>query len=126
MAEEPDTSNGSDPQQVPPDVTQSGARIAERPYESDFARLPARETHARTGPGGGPQGSVAAGPLNLPMVVMSVGALLTFAVFFITTPILLVLGLALIAVGAVMTIVRHNRPGRRSGLGRTRVPSRSE
>ena len=111
----------ADAHQVPPDVNVSGERIKERPYETDFARLPASETHPRTGPGGGPQGPVGAGPLNLPLVVMSVGALLAFSVFFVTTWVLLLVGLLVIAAGAGMSIVIHNRPGRRSGLGQSNV-----
>lgn len=106
---------------VPPDVTDSGDRIKQRRYEEDFSRLPRSEVHPRTGPGGGPQGPVAAGPVNKPLVVMAVGALLAFGVFFITTPVILGLGLLLILVGAGMSIVRHHRPGRRSGLGTSEV-----
>jgi hypothetical protein len=111
----------TDAHKVPPDVTDSPERIKERPYESDFARLPASETHPRTVPGAGPQGPVAAGPINMPLVVMSIGALVAFSVFFINTWLLLVLGLLIIAVGAGMSIVIHHRPGRRSGLGRSDV-----
>ena len=107
--------------QVPPDVTASGERIRDRPAESEFARFPASETHARTGPGGGPRGPVAAGPVNKPLVVMAAGAVLIFSVFFITTWVLLALGLLVVLVGAVMTVVVHRRPGRRSGLGPSQV-----
>lgn len=111
----------SDTHNVPPDVTDSGERIQDREYESDFARMPRSEVHERTGPGGGPQGPVAAGGLNKPMIVMAVGALLAFGVFFINSPILLGLGLLLILVGAGMSIIIHHRPGRRSGIGPAQV-----
>ena len=111
----------TDAHQLPPNVTESEERIKGRPYESDFARFPPSEIHPRTTPGAGPQGPVAAGPVNVPLVVMAVGALLMFGVFFVNTWILFVLGLLLVLVGAAMTIVTHNRPGRRSGLGQSRV-----
>lgn len=110
-----------DEHQVPSDVTASGERVRSRSYEDDFARMPRSEVHPRTGPGGGPEGPVAAGPVNKALVVMTVGALLAFSVFFINTPVVLVLGLLLILVGAGMSIVRKTRPGRRSGLGTSEV-----
>lgn len=116
----------ADPQQrpvVPPDVTESGERIAGRPYESDFARLPAEETLPHEGVGSGPSGTVAAG-FNVPLAVMAVGALLLFGVFFVATPILLVVGLLLVLVGFVMSQVKHRRPGRGGGIGKRRVPRR--
>lgn len=110
-----------DEHQVPPDVTASGERVKSRSYEDSFAHMPRTEVHSRTGPGGGPQGPVAAGPVNKAMVVMAVGAVLAFSVFFVNTAVLLVLGLLLILVGMGMSIVRKTRPGRRSGLGTSEV-----
>lgn len=107
--------------EVPPSVDDSAERIGGRPYESDFARFPDAETLPHTGVGGGPKGPVAEG-LNVPLVVMALGAVLTFGVFFVTTWVLLVLGLLVILVGAAMSIVTHHRPGRRGGLGRSPVP----
>lgn len=106
---------------VPPDVTASGERIRGRSAESEFARFPASETIRRARPGGGPEGPVAAGPLNRPLVVMTVGAIIAFSVFFISTWLVLVLGLLVVLVGAGMSIVTHHRPGRRSGLGPSMV-----
>lgn len=110
----------SDSHQVPPDVTDSGDRIKGRDYESDFAQFPRSEIHARTGPGGGPQGPVAEG-LNKAMMVMAIGALIAFGVFFVNSWIVLGLGLLLVFAGAAMSIVTHHRPGRRSGIGPSQV-----
>ena len=111
----------SDTHQVPPDVTASGDRVQERDYDSAFARFPRSEVDVRTGPGGAPRREVHGDRPNVAMLIMAAGAVLTFGVFFITTPILLVLGLLLILGGAVMTIFIHHRPGRRSGLGYSQV-----
>ena len=106
---------------VPGDVTDSGARVRDRGAETAFARLPESEVHARTGPGGGPQGPVAAGPVNIPVILITTGYLVAFLTFLVATPILLVLGLGMIFVGGVMSVVTNRRPGRMSGLGTSEV-----
>lgn len=113
----------ADEQRVPASADENADRVQDRPYESDFSRLPASETHERTGPGGGPHGTVDSGGTNLPLVVMAIGALVTFAVFLLASPWVLGIGLALIVAGAIWAGVRVTYPGSRQGSGSTTVES---
>jgi len=66
-------------------------------------------------PGAGPSGGLDFG-LSKPLLVVAVGFVLVFATFVIRSPVTLILGMLLIAVGMVWSKVSHGR-GSGSGLG---------
>ena len=107
--------------EIPPAATDNPARIQERPYESDFARLPAEEVAESHGPGSGPKGMVGQGRKRLG-VVIGVTAWALFAAAFATSlwP-FAAAGLVLLAVGIVIALFR-NKP--QIGLGTVMIDTR--
>lgn len=103
--------------QVPGPVEENPQRLQSRPYESDWARLPAEEVHENVLPAGGPQGTMDSGPKNLPLMVIAVGLVVAFATFFVGNGWPLGIGLALIAVGAIWAGVRSPSIGMMHGTG---------
>jgi hypothetical protein len=113
--------------EVPGQARDNNERLANRPYESDFAKMPSEEVHPRTTPGAGPHGTVSGGPTNLPLVVIAVGALIAFTGFGLG-PVAMVLGLAVVVIGAVWAGVRSTTTGGvvGAGLGTTTVDESDE
>jgi hypothetical protein len=107
----------ADEHQVPPPVEQSAERIKGRDAESDFARLPEHETHARTEPGAGPYGSTATGGSNGPIVLMAVGGLIAASVFLFRSPWVLVLGLVVFLAAALWAGIANRSRGTMAGSG---------
>jgi hypothetical protein len=103
----------ADERQSPPSAQHD--RIEDRPYESDFAKLPADETHAHE-PGGGPAGSGTAGTPNTPLILVGVGFAVIFVAFGVDHWAPVALGVLLILVGGIWGGVRSRQP-RVSGVG---------
>lgn len=101
----------------PAPATRNPERIQERPYESDWAALPAEETDERREPGAGPEGSVGAAGRSVPLTTIAVGFGLVFLTFFLDSPVPLVLGLLLIVVGGVWSGLTERRAGTGHGVG---------
>lgn len=104
---------------MPPEVDRSEDRIKNRPYESEFARLPDHETHPSTEPGTGPYGTVGTG--NGPIVLMAIGALIAVSVFIFQSPWVLGLGIAVFLGAAIWAGVANRSPGTMGGTGPSTV-----
>lgn len=108
--------------EVPGPARDNNDRIAERGYESDFARLPAQEVDLIERPGGGPHGSLDTGPANLPLAVIAVGGVIAFAALGFKHVAPLAIGLLLVLVGGIWAGLRHQTLASGAGSGTTTIP----
>jgi hypothetical protein len=109
----------ADEQQVPPSIEDSPKRIEGRDHGSDFARLPASEAHPVSEPGAGPYGT--ATTLNIPIIVMAVGALIALSVFIFSSPLILALGIAIFVGAAIWAGVANRSRGSAAGAGQSTI-----
>lgn len=109
----------------PSALTDSPARLQDRPYESYWARFPEAEVDGTTGPGTGPRGSVGTAGLHPPAITIGVGFLLIFLTFFVANPIPLVAGALLVLGGALWTGFGFRHPGHFKGVGTSKVKARN-
>ena len=105
---------------LPPSPMANAQRLQARDYDSDWARIPSRETDGEEAPGAGPRGSIANSGRRLGMRLLFAGFAVLIVTFFMAEAVALftLLGGLALLVGAVAVFATAERfHGNMHGVG---------
>ena len=111
---------------LPEPAAHNPQRLQLRPYDSDWAWLPAHEVNRRTEPGTGPHGTVGTSGTNPAMVLLFLAFAVLIATFFAPYLPVLLAGLGLLVVSILVFALRERYVGTMHGVGTLKPKHRPE
>ena len=112
-----DTAADEHSTRLPGPAARSDERIKSRPYDSDWAFLPAEESDRQLEPGAGPVGSVSTSGTSIPMVLLFIAFGVLFLAFFLPYLPVLLAGVVLVIAAIVSFGIMTPYKGTFHGVG---------